>query len=100
MHCLQSPIWTDANLGHGQFFRARLLALDSDQISKIVDQMDKETNVIRQEAIKLAWYMRGGVTYDQAMMLSVGERTLVSELIKENLETTKKTGLPFFWCWT
>jgi hypothetical protein len=70
--------------------------LDSDQISKIVDQMDKETNVIRQEAIKLAWYMRGGVTYDQAMMLSVGERTLVSELIKENLETTKKTGLPFF----
>ena len=40
--------------------------------------------------------MRGGVTYDQAMMLSVGERTLVSELIKENLETTKKTGLPFF----
>jgi hypothetical protein len=58
--------------------------------------MDKETNVIRQEAIKLAWYMRGGVTYDQAMMLSVGERTLISELIKENLETTKKTGLPFF----
>jgi hypothetical protein len=58
--------------------------------------MDKETNVIRQEAIKLAWYMRGGVTYDQALMLSVGERTLISELIKENLETTKKTGLPFF----
>ena len=58
--------------------------------------MDKETNDIRQEAIKIAWYMRGGVTYDQALQLSVSERTLVSELIKDNLETTKKTGLPFF----
>jgi hypothetical protein len=62
----------------------------------MVDQMDKETNDIRQEAIKIAWYMRGGVTYDQALQLSVSERTLVSELIKDNLETTKKTGLPFF----
>jgi hypothetical protein len=62
----------------------------------MVDQMDKETNDIRQEALKVAWYMRGGVTYDQALQLSVFERTNISELIKENLETTKKTGLPFF----
>jgi hypothetical protein len=40
--------------------------------------------------------MRGGITYDQALQLSVSERTLISELIKENLETTKKSGLPFF----
>ena len=58
--------------------------------------MDKETVDIRQEAIKIAWYMRGGVSYDQALQLSVSERTSISNLIKENLETTKKTGLPFF----
>jgi hypothetical protein len=62
----------------------------------MVDQMDKETVDIRQEAIKIAWYMRGGVSYDQALQLSVSERTSISNLIKENLETTKKTGLPFF----
>ena len=70
--------------------------MDSDQISKMVDQMDKETNDIRQEALKVAWYMRGGVSYNQALQLSVAERTNISNLIKENLETTKKTGLPFF----
>lgn len=70
--------------------------MDSDQIAKMVDQMDKETNDIRQEALKVAWYMRGGVSYDQALQLSVAERTTISALIKENLETTKKTGLPFF----
>jgi hypothetical protein len=62
----------------------------------MVDQMDKEANDMRQEAIKVAWYMRGGISYEQALQLSVGERTAISGLIKENLETTKKTGLPFF----
>lgn len=58
--------------------------------------MDKEANDMRQEAIKVAWYMRGGISYDQALQLSMSERTAISNLIKENLETTKKTGLPFF----
>lgn len=40
--------------------------------------------------------MRGGITYEQAMDLSPDERLIISELIKENLETTKKSGLPFF----
>jgi hypothetical protein len=70
--------------------------LDSDQIGRLVDGMDKETNEIRQEAIKISWYMRGGITYDHALQLSVSERKTVSDLIKDNLETTKKTGLPFF----
>ena len=58
--------------------------------------MEKEIKDIRQEAIKMAWYMRGGLTYYQALQLSVGERTIINELIKDNLDTTKKTGLPFF----
>jgi len=40
--------------------------------------------------------MRGGLTYDQAMALGIQERELVNELIKDNLETTKKTNMPFF----
>jgi hypothetical protein len=40
--------------------------------------------------------MRGGVSYEEAMMFSSLERELVSNIIKENLETTKKTKLPFF----
>ena len=58
--------------------------------------MEKESNDIRQEALKMAWYMRGGLTYDQAMSLGITERKLIGDLIKDNLETTKKSGLPFF----
>ena len=44
----------------------------------------------------MSWYMRGGLTYDQAMALGSSERAMISQLIKENLETTKKSGLPFY----
>ena len=70
--------------------------MDSDTIVAMVDQMEKDTNSIRQEALKITWYMRGGISYESAMNLSTAERNLVNEIIKENLETTKKSGLPFF----
>jgi hypothetical protein len=44
----------------------------------------------------MVWYMRGGLSYEAALNLSVDERNAVSEIIKDNLETTKKSGLPFF----
>jgi len=40
--------------------------------------------------------MRGGISYDDAIMLSQVERDIIAKLIKENMETTKKSGLPFF----
>jgi hypothetical protein len=58
--------------------------------------LDKEANRIRADGLKLAWYMRGGATYDQVMQMSHTERNLISDLAKENIETTKKTQLPWF----
>lgn len=40
--------------------------------------------------------MRGGVTIEEAWQLDWDSRMAISELIKENLETTKESGLPFF----
>jgi hypothetical protein len=61
-----------------------------------VDDMEKESNRLRQEALKLSWYMRGGITYEQILQLSFVERNFIADIISENLETTKKTQLPFF----
>jgi len=44
----------------------------------------------------MCWFMRGGITYNQALYLSPSERDTISKLIKDNLDTTKKTGLNFF----
>ena len=58
--------------------------------------MEKEANSIRAQCFKMAWYLRGGGTYEDVLNMSFHERTLIGELIKENLETTKTSKLPFF----
>lgn len=58
--------------------------------------MEQEAKSIREESFKLAWHMRGGITYEQVLQLSSSERAMIADLAKENLETTKKTNLPFF----
>jgi len=70
--------------------------LSNDEVGKLVDDMDKEINDIKLEALKMSWWMRGGLTYDQAMQLGVAERKLIGQIISDNMETTKKSGLPFF----
>lgn len=36
------------------------------------------------------------MSYSEAANLSYEERMIIGEIIKDNLETTKKSGLPFF----
>jgi hypothetical protein len=65
------------------------------EILRLSEKLDKEAKAIKKDALKLCWYMRG-LSYAEAMNMSWEEREIVGEIIKENLETTKKTGLPFF----
>jgi hypothetical protein len=58
--------------------------------------METETNSIKQSAIKMAWHMRGGASYEDILNMSTEERNSISKLIEENFDTTKKSGLPFF----
>jgi len=58
--------------------------------------MEEQTKELKHELLKICWYMRGGVTYSEASIMCPSEREIVSQLVKDNLETTKKTGQPFF----
>ena len=72
------------------------MSLDNESIVKLISDYEKQTKAIKAELIKMCWYMRGGLTYDQALMLGTEERQLVADLIKDNLDVAKKTGQPFF----
>jgi len=65
------------------------------EILQEAERLEKEARLIKKDAFKICWYMRG-LSYSEAMNLSWEERDIVNEIIKENLETTKKSGLPFF----
>ena len=58
--------------------------------------MDADIKNLKHELLKVCWYMRGGVTYQEALNMSIEERQIVANIVKDNLETTKKTGRDFF----
>lgn len=62
----------------------------------MVDAMEREADAIKREAFRMSWFMRGGATYEQVLNMSINERNMIQALIKDNLETTKKSRLPFF----
>jgi hypothetical protein len=74
----------------------RLLYLSQDDIEKLVKTYEDEVTTIKRNALKAAWYMRGSLSYVDAMNLSPSETSIINKLIDENLEVTKKSGLPFF----
>lgn len=72
------------------------MTLTTEEILKEVEILDKQAKNLREELLKICWYMRGSVTIEQAYIMNFEEREIITKIVKENLETTKKSGLPFF----
>lgn len=66
------------------------------EIVELLEQYEKDTKALKNEALNMCWYMRGGLSYNDSMALSNHERVMITDIVKNNMETTKKTGLPFF----
>jgi hypothetical protein len=62
----------------------------------LVKSYEKQVKQIKEELLRFCWYMRGGLNYDDAMLLSLEDRKIINDIIKDNLETAKKSGMPFF----
>ena len=72
------------------------MTLSTEEIFKWLDQLERESKALKAELLSFCWYMRGGLSYSEAMDLSTEERQLIAKLVKENMEVTKRSGLPFF----
>ena len=72
------------------------MSLSDEQIVEYLNELDKESKAVKKDLLKLCWYMRGGLTYEEAYTLGQQERDIISDIIKDNLETTKKSRMPFF----
>ena len=68
---------------------------DSEIVSHLKD-FDNEAKNLKLELMKICWFMRGGMSWNEELNLSPDERTIASQLVKENMDTAKKTGQPFF----
>ena len=66
------------------------------EVKKEIAKMEADMKQFRFDLVRICWYMRGGVTLSGAYMSTFEEREMIGNLVKENLETAKKTGQPFF----
>ena len=55
--------------------------------------MTSESRAIEKQVLEICWYMRGGVTLDQAWQLTYDQRATVMDIINKNIERTKESGI-------
>ena len=72
------------------------MTLTDEQIEDWLTTLDQESKAIRDEALRFTWWMRGGVSYEEAMLLTKEEREIISKIIEDNMETAKKSQMPFW----
>ena len=58
--------------------------------------MENEIKNFKADLFKLAWVKRGGLTLDDMFATCHEDREVMGGVIKDNLDTAKKTGQPFF----
>ena len=65
-----------------------------DEVIEYLTELAFETRAMEKEVADICWYMRGSINWDQAWRLSNRHREIIMVRIKDNIETTEKTGLP------
>jgi len=66
-----------------------------DEILHEVKRYEGYQKEIKHEIYKLCWFMRGSISLEEGFYLTHEDRTIISDIIKDNIETTKKTHIAF-----
>jgi hypothetical protein len=70
--------------------------LPASEIPKYLVGLDEQVEEFKRELVRISWYMRGGVTLQELLhVYSFDDRESMYAIIKDNLETTKESGMPF-----
>lgn len=70
--------------------------LDLDGLNKLVKGLEQDTEALKEELLRICWYMRGGLSYTESHMMTPDERKIATKIIEDNLKTAKETQMPFF----
>jgi uncharacterized protein (UPF0335 family) len=71
------------------------LTLSNEDIVEYLERLESESKAIKNELLRICWYMRGSISYEESWFLTFDEKDIINKLIKENMETIEKTGIPF-----
>lgn len=72
------------------------MSLNLEEIQELSEKMEKQTKALKNQLYKLCWYMRGSLSFSESFDLGIEDIEIISEIVKDNLDTTKKIQMPFF----
>lgn len=64
-----------------------------EEIDNLLKGMAANSKAILTEVAEICWYMRGSITWDEAMRLTQSEKEVISEFIKDNIKRGEKAGV-------
>lgn len=70
----------------------RLLNASPEEVQEILLELRKESKALVEEIGNICWFMKG-LGWDEAWNLTYGERKVLGDVIKENLERMGKAGM-------
>ena len=70
--------------------------LDLEGINNLSIEYENDSKALKEELYRMCWYMRGGLSLDEAWTIGPMDRDIINDIIKENLKTTEESGMPFF----
>lgn len=68
----------------------------TEQIQSMFSRLQREIRSLIKSVIKLVYFMRGAIQYDEMMDRTYIERQLISEFIDERLEQESKNPHPIY----
>lgn len=71
------------------------MTLTLSEIVEYTNRIDNEAKALTKEILRIAWQMRGGINLNEAYMLTHEDREIITEIIKENIQITKDSQMPF-----
>lgn len=70
--------------------------MKSDQIDDYLEKLRKAASSIEEDLVDITFFMRGGITLNEAFQLTPNQREAVSKRVKQNFELTEKTKMPLY----
>jgi hypothetical protein len=68
--------------------------MPNSEIEKWLKSFESETKSLKDEFFRISWYMRGGVSSEELFhVYSHEDRQIMNEIIKDNIEATKKSRI-------
>jgi hypothetical protein len=65
-----------------------------EETSALLQSLKTESKALTKEILEICWYMRGGISMDEAWSLTMEDRRIIRDIIQQNIDNTVKAKMP------